>query len=147
MIYPNFDGHESLATMHNDLYQPPEEYEKESEGRREEGELTADPKEHLSLKHKEKEAITGSLLNLLPNEALLKVDEMPILRWDGEVVEVMDIESGAIEYKKVFRREIGGCSEDGKQNPEEVKSTEIVYGEVRDLFCLSSKQEGAREEA
>jgi len=148
MIYPNFDGHESLVTMHNDLYQPPEEYEKESEGKREEGELTADPKEHLSLKHKEKEVIRGSLLNLLPNKAaLLKVDEMPILRWDGEVVEVVDIESGAIEYKKVFRREIGGCSEDGKQNAEEVKLTERVYGEVRDLFCLSAKQKGAREEA
>ncbi len=97
--------------------------------------MGADPKEHLSLKYKEKEVVTGSLLNFLPSEgALAKLVEMPILRWDGEVVEVVDIERGAIEYKKLFRREIGGCSEEAKQNPE-TKLTEIVSGEVGDLFC------------
>ena len=72
-----------MATLHNELYQSPEEYS-EPEGPPVSSELTADPAQHLSLKHKEAPLVTKSLLSILPFEAdLPKVSEMPLLSWDG----------------------------------------------------------------
>ncbi|KAN0096443.1 hypothetical protein V8E51_015248 [Hyaloscypha variabilis] len=130
-IYPNFEDADSLATLHNDLYQPPEEYEGEIEAEPAEGELTADPAMHLSLKHMETPLITKSLLSMLPFKGELpKMTDMPLLSWDGNPTTIVDLEQYAVQYSSVFRIEIGGCGED---MPDKVRE-DFTAG---DLFCLS----------
>jgi hypothetical protein len=129
-IYPNFEDMDSLATLHNDLYHPPEEYEEEIEAEASDGELTADPAKYLSLKHAESPLITKSLLSMLPFKGELpEISDMPLLSWDGNRVTVADSERRAIKYATVFREEIGRCDE---KAPEKVRN-ELSAG---DLFCL-----------
>jgi hypothetical protein len=129
-IYPNFEDADALATLHNDLYQPPEEYREEVEAEASDGELTADPATHLSLMHAETPLITKSLLSMLPfNGELPKIADMPLLSWDGNRITVADLERHAVEYSSVFRREIGRCDSNA---PENLRSD---FG-AEDLFCL-----------
>jgi len=130
-IYPNFEDSDSLATLHNDLYQPPEEFREEVDEEASDGELTADPAKHLSLKHAETALITKSLLSMLPFKGELpKIAGMPLLSWDGSPTTVEDLEQHAVEYSRVFRREIGGCDEGA---PEKIQED----FKARDLFCLN----------
>ncbi len=131
-IYPNFEYRHSLATLHHDLYQPPDEYsdeiEAEADGSRE---LTADPKAHLSLKNKETSLIKTPLLSILPfGGDLPKLSAMPIIAWNGETSDVDGIGQHAANYSSVFRREIGGCDAD----TEEKVRANMFAGE---LFCLN----------
>jgi len=131
-IYPNFDNQHSLAALHHDLYQPPEEYSEEMRADAVmPGELTADPKEHLSLKDKEKTIIKTALVGILPNKGdLPKLSEMPLLTWDGVLTDVDDFGGHAVNYSGVFKREIGGCTE----NSVEKDRVGMFAG---DLFCLN----------
>jgi hypothetical protein len=141
-IYPNFEFGDSLATLHNDLYQPPEEYSAEvKDGIAESGELTADPDQYLSLEHTEAPLITTSLLSILPFEGELpKMAEMPFLSWDGERINVSDIGKHAVAYSKVFRSEIGGCMEDAVEK-------QRYEGAAGDLFCLNDPPDPNIQEA
>ena len=130
-IYPNFEDADSLVTLHNDLYQPPEEYKGEIEAEPTDGGLTADPAKHLSLKHTETPLITKSLLSMLPFKGELpKMADMPLLRWDGNPITVVDLEQHAVQYSNVFRRDIGGCDEGTSDEARDDFS-------ARDLFCLN----------
>ena len=130
-IYPNFGDADSLATLHNDLYQPPEEYKEEVAAEASDGELTADPSKHLSLKHDETPLITKSLLSMLPFKGELpRFADMPLLGWAGNGITVEDIEQHAVEYSSLFRREIGGCDENAPEKPRH----DFAAG---DLFCLN----------
>ena len=133
-IYPNFEDMDSLATLHNDLYHPPEEYEEEVTAElaeSSEGELTADPAKYLSLKHAESPLITKSLLSMLPSKGdLPKVADMPLVSWDGKRITVADIEQHAVKYSSVFRKEIGRCDEGTPEKARDGFST-------GDLFCLN----------
>lgn len=129
-IYPNFENMDSLATLHNDLYQPPEEYKEEIEAEASDGELTADPAKHLSLMRDETPLITKSLLSMLPFKGELpKIADMPLLSWDGNRINAGHLEQHAIDYSTMFRREIGRCDENA---PDKVRSN---FG-AEDLFCL-----------
>ncbi|KAG4444223.1 hypothetical protein IFR05_000320 [Cadophora sp. M221] len=131
-IYPNIDMQHSLAALHHDLFKPPEEYADEIKAEvAEPGELTADPKDHLSLKDKEKMIIKTSLLNILPKKGQLpRLSEMPLLTWDGELADVDEFGGLAVNFSSIFRREIGGCSEDSAEK-------DRVGMLAGDLFCLS----------
>jgi hypothetical protein len=129
MLYPDFEGPDALATLHNELYQPPEEFA-EPEKQPTEGELTADPAYHSSLKHKETPLVMKSLLSILPFAGNLpKISEMPLLSWDGEIMSQPGIEDLAANYTKVFRHEIGGCDVSARAKPR-------VALAAGDMFCL-----------
>lgn len=139
MLYPNFEEVDSLVTIHNELYQPPEEYS-EPEEQSSTGELTADPAKHLSLGHKETPLVTKSLLSILPFEGdLPKVSDMPLLSWDGIQISPTEIGDLAVNYSRIFRHEIGGCSISAREKPR-------VDFAASDLFCLLDakvEEEGA----
>jgi hypothetical protein len=61
---------------------------------------------------------------------LPKIAGMPLLSWDGSPTTVEDLEQHAVEYSRVFRREIGGCDEGA---PEKIQED----FKARDLFCLN----------
>ncbi|KAI9052967.1 hypothetical protein LZ554_003238 [Drepanopeziza brunnea f. sp. 'monogermtubi'] len=132
-LYPTVENDYMLATLHQDLYQAPEEFKEEVEAEKEMSEeLGADPSEYLSLKQKERESllIQTSLLNILPSGGdLPKLSAMPIVAWDGTIADADEIVARAEEYSSVFRREIGGCDEDSVK--------EVVGMFAGDLFCLN----------
>ena len=130
-IYPNSDDSDTLVTLHNDLYRPPEEYTEETEATDVDSDvLTADITRHLSTKHAETALLTKSLLSTLPfNGDLPKLEDMPLLSWDGERSNFDEIRKYALNYSLVFRHEIGGCDVSTAQKP-------IVDLAARDLFCL-----------
>ncbi len=130
-LYPNFDTHDSLVTVHNDLYIPPEEYSEDiKEEKAVSGELTADPAQHLSLKHSETPLIKTPLLSILPSGGdLPKILDMPLLSWDGER-NMDEYWKNAEIYSRRFKQEIGGCGEDAYEKPR----SDMAAG---DLFCLA----------
>jgi hypothetical protein len=129
-IYPNFENHDTLATIHTDLYQAPEEFAEDTSSQpTESGVLTADPAKHIS-KHNEQKLLTSSLLNILPFKGdLPKISYLPLVTWDGHRIDATDANTLAAEYSKVFRKEIGGCGEDSKEKVRTGMS-------AADLFCL-----------
>jgi len=131
-IYPNFENPDALATMHSELYQTPEEYVEEIDEETSGAELTADPARHKSLGKSEKPLVMKSLLKILPFKgALPEISDMPILSWDGEITRFDSILDSALDYAKIFRREIGGCEETAAE-----KSQFPLMAD--DLFCLDS---------
>ncbi|TAQ84201.1 hypothetical protein B7494_g7473 [Chlorociboria aeruginascens] len=131
-VYPNFGSSNSFATLHNELYQPPEEYLKDEEMNHPQDsiELTADPAHHISLKKSERPLISTSLLNILPNSGELpKIAAMPLLSWDGEIIDASQIGVQAVTYSRLFRAEIGGCDTASPEKPR-------VGLTAGDLFCV-----------
>ena len=132
-LYPNFESSDTLATMHNELYQTPEEYAEDLDEENSDTELTADPARYKSLKENEKPLAVRSLLKILPfRGSLPKISLLPILSWSGEVTSFGEILDSADDYSKVFRREIGGCEETAALKTQ----VELMAG---DLFCLDDR--------
>jgi hypothetical protein len=132
-LYPNFENPDALASVHTDLYEPPEEYAKDAEREVPDtgAELTADPEQHLSLKHPETALATKSLLSILPSGGdLPNVAAMPLLGWDGERIQAAEIGSHAVNYSRIFRKEIGGCDVSAKEK----LRVDLSAG---DLFCFN----------
>lgn len=136
-LYPNFDGPDSLTTLHTELYNPPEEYLGEPKTHVQpfdpEANLTADPAEHRS--QVETNLASKSLLTILPFDGdLPKVRDMPLLSWDGEAIDPMEIGQRAVKYSMLFRHEIGGCNILAAEKPR----VDLTAG---DLFCLDNEAE------
>jgi len=137
-LYPVLEGPEgpALATLHNELYHQPEEFSTEFSLDLEDelsgspgDDFTADPAHHLSLKHTEMPLASSSLLNMMSSDKLLpSIGDLPLLGWDGRLMESAEMAHDATEYSAIFAREIGGCA------PGERKMT--IVGSVDDLFCL-----------
>ncbi|KAK1635412.1 hypothetical protein BDP81DRAFT_450311 [Colletotrichum phormii] len=119
-LYPSAETAATIATVHQELYQAPEEYEKEGG----EGKRTAS----LS----ESRFGSGSLvqtMDTLPNNGSLKpANDLPLLGWEGEGTNLRHIYQMAIEYMFTWREQVGGCSKEESQR-------DHVDGSARDLFC------------
>lgn len=96
-MYPSPQLAANLATIHNELYHQPEEYEN----------YAALPK------HNDEDEIIihkASLLDSLPNNGLLpRFQEMPLLTWEGTKTTVQELDDSAIAYATQFRNTVGGC--------------------------------------
>ncbi|KAL2023399.1 hypothetical protein VTK56DRAFT_2756 [Thermocarpiscus australiensis] len=115
-LYPSESTARHLATVHNELYRAPEEYEKE---------LRKD-----TLEDKELTLSTGGLPEGLPGRhSLLSFSEMPLLLWDGRATELADLDNAAAEYTDEFRRAVGGC---GQLAPEHL----VPKKSMKDMFCM-----------
>ncbi|OBT68630.1 hypothetical protein VE03_01664 [Pseudogymnoascus sp. 23342-1-I1] len=145
MLYPQLTAGDALATVHNELYQPPEEFDKpktEFETTKDEGNFTADPAKHLSLQHKEFPLAHSSLVNMLPdNQLLAPLHSMPLLTWDGRVVDRIDLGDEAEKFSAKFRRDVGGC-----KTPVPSKTRLVDVG-VENLFCDGGSEDEVPEKA
>jgi hypothetical protein len=105
----------SLATIHNELYQPPEEYAEEL------GKDRKQPDE-ISL-------VSSSLLDSLPDGGSLPpFSLLPILTWDGTVTSSQELDDATADYATEFRRAIGGC--------EALLPSDLMpHQSTKDLFC------------
>ncbi|KFY33676.1 hypothetical protein V494_07419 [Pseudogymnoascus sp. VKM F-4513 (FW-928)] len=139
MLYPQLTAGDSLATVHNELYQPPEEFDTQktqADTTTEDGTFTADPAKHQSLQHKEFPLAHSSLVNMLPdNQLLAPLGSLPLLSWDGRVVDRTELAGEAEEFSAKFRRDIGGC-----KTPVSAK-TKLVDVGVENLFCDGDEED------
>ncbi|KAF2226908.1 hypothetical protein BDZ85DRAFT_181743, partial [Elsinoe ampelina] len=146
-LYPANSNDGTWATIHTELYHPPEEYttpkknpqpEPANPPKSNEPFLTAD--EPLTPpSHPEVPAIPGSqpLHTLLPfRGSFPDLFALPLLSYTGEpLASSAEAESAAIAYIKQLRQQLGGCSAEEAARPKIVKE-----GKTGDLFCYTGKE-------
>ncbi|SPN98573.1 uncharacterized protein DNG_01619 [Cephalotrichum gorgonifer] len=109
-LYPSPETAATLATVHQDLAQPPEEY-------------ANSPPPPMK---KGKEVVLGEnsrdTLHTLPHDGdLLPPDALPLLGWAGDETTLAKVDEGAVRYADEFRTAVG-CTGAGKDGAD-------------DLFC------------
>ena len=138
MLYPNFpmDG-DAIVTVHDELYQAPEEYSKPSPTPTptpdlDAGEpLTADSEKgpRSAPPNNEHLLSESSLISLLPNDGdLPDISELPLLSYNGINISKKLSHEAAMAFSETYRREIGTCKSDQETTPREANS-------AVDLFC------------
>lgn len=137
LLYPNFSvDDDAIATVHNELYQVPEEFPRETSTPAAVPELN--PDEPLSLVYEKKDRpppntehslSSSTLLSILPNFGdLPEVPDLPLLDFDGSTLTQKQANDGAWTFTEAYRREIGGCVTDTEVSKRESNS-------ALDLFC------------
>lgn len=114
-LYPSALAAANLATVHNELYRAPEEYEEElAKDYLQDAELSGSPETPFE--------------NLLGSGSLLPFNDMPLLLWDGPTTELANLDMAAEDYANDFRRAVGGCEALAPEDLVRKKS-------MKDLFC------------
>ena len=137
LLYPIFSiDDEAIATVHDELYQIPEEFPREPSTPASVPDLN--PSEPLSLVYERKDdpppntehsLSSSTLLSLLPNSGdLPDVYELPLLAFDGSSLTQQQANDDAWTFTKEYRREVGGCET-------EVEVTKREPNSALDLFC------------
>ncbi|KAL8750560.1 MAG: hypothetical protein Q9184_006387, partial [Pyrenodesmia sp. 2 TL-2023] len=125
MLYPIFasGGRDAIASLHYELFQPPEEFSKRPKPTSEadapipplnpKETFETDPAKHR-LKpefHSESTPLTSNVLSLLPESALpTDLSDLPLLSHDGNALDPSVFESTARIFANDFRRTVGQCS-------------------------------------
>ncbi|KAL8633907.1 hypothetical protein Q9189_000418 [Teloschistes chrysophthalmus] len=140
LLYPNFSsGRESIASVHYELFHPPEEYSKRKpkSAAADSPVPTIDPKgetftTELSShhpKHPESSPLTSKLISLLPKSgAVQELFELPLLSHEGHDLDFSTFYSTARAFTTSFRRQMGQCAATKKQ-------PEVIPMKADDLFC------------
>lgn len=137
LLYPTFSiDDEAIATIHDELYQAPEEFPREPPSPASIPELN--PDEPLSLVYEKKERpppnterslSSSSLLSMLPNSGdLPEIPDLPLLSFDGSTLTQKQANDDAWGFTEAYRRAIGGCKADSEITKREPYS-------ALDLFC------------
>ncbi|KAI9878402.1 MAG: hypothetical protein M1830_000964 [Pleopsidium flavum] len=148
LLYPNFDFSEAIVTVHNELYQPPEEFYASNPPSSlfnttitppdPYDPFTADPSIHpLTTKQTTPEPplLTTSLLSILPTDGdLPELTTIPLLSYAGDTITSADSTTLATFFAARFKSEIGGCTGSGVEKHRRPMS-------AGDLFCLVGDEE------
>ncbi|CAG7940140.1 unnamed protein product [Penicillium salamii] len=116
LLYPSFPGKEyhSIATIHEELYQPPEEFgdriasspDNEGDSATASGSVEKSPSHITTIM---------PLFDLFPS-GLPDLDALSLLGFDGERLNAVDYEARTREYLQSFRTDYGGCVGDSKMD-------------------------------
>ena len=141
LLYPNFPGIESdaIATLHDELYQLPEEFSDQKPSQATSTVPPLNPDEPLAADSDmqdrkpppniETSLITTSLVELLPNSGdLLEPSKLPLLSYSGEQITSLDAGNAGYAFIEAFRREVGSCTPAEKTPARRERS-------ALDLFC------------
>ena len=137
LLYPTFSiDDEAIATVHDELYQVPEEFPRQPSTPASVPELN--PDEPLSLVYEKKDrpppntehALSSStLLSILPNSGdLPEIPDLPLLAFDGSALTQKQANDDAWTFTEAYRRDIGGCKAEAEITKREPYS-------ALDLFC------------
>ena len=132
MLYPNFELEGSLAAVHNELFQSPEEFPeaRSSDAAVDPAALTIDPAKHGPKTEAALLAGGAPLTSLLPAEGdLPEVRNMPVLSYDGHPASLLFLEAEAAAFASEYIIHVGGCRIDQRQKRR-------TAGSAADLFCL-----------
>ncbi|KAJ5952216.1 uncharacterized protein N7479_010629 [Penicillium vulpinum] len=130
LLYPSFPGIDSssIATVHNELYQSPEEFG--DSNRATSGEESG--RKPIGLGSIEKPLSHAStimpLLDLFPS-GLPDLDALPLLSYDGEGLTATAYTQQTEEYAKEFRAHYGGCAGNSR----------IEDPSTGQLFCIQDR--------
>ena len=139
MLYPSFPTEgDAIVTVHDELYQAPEEYTKTSQTPSPpvstldpDEPLTADSRNNrrLSPPNIEHQLLESNLISLLPNNGdLPEVSKLPLLSYNGISISQKLSHEAAMSFSETYRSEIGTCRSDADTTPRAVNS-------ALDLFC------------
>jgi len=154
MLYPQFDSDEAIVTVHNELYQPPEEFASSGSppflsndttaSPDPDDPFTADPStQPLSSKQSNPEPplLTTSLLSLLPADGdLPELTTVPLLSYAGDHITSADSTTLATFFAARFKSEIGGCTGGDVEKHMRPMS-------AGDLFCFGDEEDEVEEAA
>ena len=137
LLYPNFPvDDEAIATVHDELYQVPEEFPREPSPPASVPELNPDEPLYLVYEKKDRpppntehSLSSSTLLSILPNSGdLPEIPDLPLLAFDGSTLTQKQANDDAWTFTEAYRREIGGCGTDTEISKREPNS-------ALDLFC------------
>lgn len=150
-LYPATTEAGVFATIHSELYKPPEEFRelvrelasketnhpRDTPAKNSEPFLTSDASpEALSFAEAKTISPSQPLHKLLPfNGSLPALGSLPLLSWDGTVTRNSAAREAAVEYATLFRRQKGGCDAAAADEPKK-----SVLGRAGDLFCYDNKE-------
>lgn len=125
LLYPAFSGMSSspIVTVHNELYQAPEEFEDRSTS-------GSDKEEDFATGLASADRPPSRAATLMPlldlfSSGLPDLGALPLLGYDGEKMDAAEYRKQTEEYSQNLRIRYGGCAEDHK--------TDDPWA---DLFCL-----------
>ncbi|EFE29771.1 uncharacterized protein ARB_03112 [Trichophyton benhamiae CBS 112371] len=125
LVYPAFAAQDDLAiaTVHNELHRPPEEYDdpnqRQVKPNFEEKDLAHSP------------STLSTLLDVYPG-MLPDIRELPVLPYTGELTHDDESTNEQVSFLQTFRKEIGGCT-NSDEKPESVPL------KADDLFCIEEE--------
>ncbi|TKX27685.1 hypothetical protein C1H76_0111 [Elsinoe australis] len=153
-LYPSDSHSGTWATIHTELYHPPDDYqaERKPDDKTKSGATAEKPKSSEPFltaedddpamprtAEKEKPAVSGSqsLDALLPfGGGLPDLAELPLLSYKGtELGSLQDAEEDAVIYVKELRQNLGGCTAAEASKPKNVRE-----GKTGDLFCYEGRE-------
>ncbi|MCJ1358659.1 MAG: hypothetical protein MMC33_008659 [Icmadophila ericetorum] len=158
LIYPSFpsSGFSSIATVHNELYQVPEEFSNQASSHLSDPSSAKYNLEHFQAdsstlsapppKQHEAPLLQTSLLSILPRDGDLPgLSSLPIRTYAGDSVTTQQSWDQADKFAENFRFGIGGCK------AKRLRRNNIIPMKADDLFCLgedeAEEQEGQRLDA
>ena len=146
LLYPNIPSSDSIVTVHNELYQLPEEYMVQVQrpppangaqpSSDQQEPFTADPATHTSPStHRERPLLSSSLMSILPSAGELpKLDSLPLLSHTGQLITPADAYTLSTSFATDFKREVGGCNEKRSLKPL------LKIWRADDLFCFGNEE-------
>lgn len=143
LLYPNYPSdRESIATLHYELFHPPEEFTKPQPQTDSPHTPLLDPETEtfptdLSShrpKHAESTPVKTKLTSLLPNRgfAVPELSDFPLLSHEGNELSSSLLSATARSFTTNFRRQVGICAATYKPKPEAMKAD--------DLFCNNNPE-------
>ncbi|KAI0999763.1 hypothetical protein K3495_g8433 [Podosphaera aphanis] len=131
-LYPNVKDRDSLVISHNDLHHAPEEYKSDLDEGKEtlNGDVTINQDKSLSSEHEEIPLLKNTILQGYGE--LAELEDLQLLSWEGNSLEILESDERALEYRKRFIKEIGGCIDETPK-----AAMEFSAG---DLFCLEDEK-------
>ena len=146
LLYPNIPSSDSIVTVHNELYQLPEEYMVQVQrppppnGAQPSSDpqepFTADPATHTPPSTPgERPLLSSPLMSILPSAGdLPKLDSLPLLSHTGQLITPADAYMLSTSFATDFKREVGGCNEKRSQKPL------LKIWSADDLFCFGDEE-------
>ncbi|KAF2467693.1 uncharacterized protein BDR25DRAFT_316693 [Lindgomyces ingoldianus] len=148
LYYPATIASESIATVHSELYHPPEEFTPPSPTESDQGSESPPnlPDEPFLTAEKPPPPPYNTEAPVIPHSRPLhlalpfdgdlpEIPHLPYLLYDGELINPDNSSSMALAYANKFRETVGGCTiPAGKHRKAE-------RGSAKDLFCFGDEDE------
>jgi len=138
ILYPSFSDMNALAlaSVHNELYQPPDEFALVDSAALESQSPQAED-QNLELGSIERPVFQASTLTALLHKLLMvlpDIGSLPLLSYNGKRLDSQTSAQEAKEYARNFRATVGGCGE-----TDVIGKIEIDHLNADDLFCFDSR--------
>ena len=141
-LYPGEATAQSLATVHGELYNAPEEYAADDQGKNQQ--FVADDATEEEVEAARARArgelesglalTSSSLLDSLPDGSgeLRSLNRLPLLAWDGSTTDLAAVDEAAARYAALFREQVGGCPV--ATDVENLTTKDLL---TQELFCVA----------